>query len=220
MKHFSLKYTLLTYRLDQLWFPIAFWMLFVIVILIISEPSQSADMSLAYLGTAVPLIGGVMAAYAILDDPALELRFATPIRAAQIIIERTLMIFFIQAVCAFSFYIFAKSINVDFSSIGTVLDVHLAWMIPTITLIALGTFGSIVGAQTMIGAFFVGIVWIIQIIIRDGMAINNWKYFYILMGITNPEHPDLHANQLALLGLSLIFFLFSWILLHRQERYI
>ena len=30
MKRFSLKYTLLTYRLDQLWFPLAFLAFFVI----------------------------------------------------------------------------------------------------------------------------------------------------------------------------------------------
>lgn len=220
MKYFSLKYTLLTYRLDQLWFPIAFWILFVIVILIINEPSQSTDMSLAYLGTAVPLIGGVMSAYAILDDPALELRFSSPIRAAQIILERTLLIFFIQAICVFSFLAFTNTLNIDLSSIGNAFDIQLAWMIPTMTLMALGAFGSLIGAQTMIGAFFVGIVWIIQIIIRDGMAINNWKYFYIFMGILNPEHPDLHSNQIALFALSIILLLFAWILLHKQERYI
>ena len=34
-----------------------------------------------YLGFIVPLIGGVLAAYGVLDDPALELRFSTPVRA-------------------------------------------------------------------------------------------------------------------------------------------
>ncbi len=220
MKHFSLKYTLLTYRLDQLWFPIVFWMLFVIIILIMNNPAESSNMSLAYLGTAVPLIGGVMAAYAILDDPALELRFATPIRAAQIILERTLMIFFIQAICVVCFLIFTNLLGIDLSSIGNALDLQLAWIIPTITLMALGTLGSMIGAQTMFGAFFVGIVWIIQIIIRDGMAINNWKYFYIFMGLLNPEHPDLHSNQIALFTLSIGFLLFAWVLLQKQERYI
>jgi hypothetical protein len=220
MKRFSLKYTLLTYRLDQLLFPLAFWAFFVILTLLLSNEEQDFNIARAYIGVAVPLIGGIMAAYAILDDPAIELRFATPIRAAQILFERTVLIFIIQAVSAFAFIIFALLIGVDFAPLGSTLNLHLSWIVPTTVMIALGTFGAILGAQTMIGSFLVGLVWIVEVIIRDGMAINNWKYAYIFMGILAPEHPDLIGNQLALFTLSAIFLFFTWLLLHRQERYI
>lgn len=220
MKRFSLKYTLLTYRLDQLWFPLAFWAFFVLLTLLLGEESQNPNIARAYIGVAIPLIGGVMSAYAILDDPALELRFATPIRAAQILFERTSLIFIIQATCAFAFIAFALLIGVDFSPLGNVLHLHLAWIVPTVALIALGTFGAILGTQTMIGSFLVGLVWIVQIIIRDNMTANNWKYAYIFMGILDPEHPDLIGNQLALFALSAAFLFFTWLLLHKQERYI
>ena len=220
MKRFSLKYTLLTYRLDQLWFPLAFWAFFVILTLLLSNEEQNFNIARAYIGVAVPLIGGIMAAYAILDDPALELRFATPIRAAQILFERTLLIFLIQGVCALAFILFALFIGVDFSALGDSLNLQLSWIVPTILMIALGTFGAILGAQTMIGSFLVGLVWIIEVIIRDAMAVNNWKYAYIFMGILNPEHPDLVSNQLALFAASAAFLFFTWLLLHKQERYI
>lgn len=220
MKRFSLKYTLLTYRLDQLWFPLAFWAFFVLLTLLLGEESQNPNIARAYIGVAIPLIGGVMSAYAILDDPALELRFATPIRAAQILFERTSLIFIIQAICAFAFIAFALLIGVDFSPLGNVLHLHLAWIVPTVAMIALGTFGAILGTQTMIGSFLVGLVWIVQIIIRDNMTVNNWKYAYIFMGILDPEHPDLIGNQLALFALSAAFLFIAWLLLHRQERYI
>ncbi len=220
MKRFSLKYTLLTYRLDQLWFPLAFWALFVITTLLLHDDAQNFDIARAYLGTAIPLIGGIMAAYAILDDPAIEIRFATPIRAAQILVERVAMILLIQIICAIAYVVFSIVIGVDFSPLGNWTDLYLSWLVPTVVLIALGTFGSILGAQTMIGTFLVGLVWIVEIIIRDGMAFNNGKYFYIFMGILNPEHPDLISNQLALLSLSVVFLFFAWMLLHRQERYI
>ena len=220
MKRFSFKYTLLTYRLDQLWFPLAFWAFFVILTLLLSNDKQDFNIARAYIGVAVPLIGGFMAAYAILDDPAIELRFATPIRAAQILFERTILIFIIQAVSALAFIVFALLIGVDFAPLGNTLNLHLAWIVPTITMIAIGTFGAILGAQTMIGSFLVGLVWIIQVIIRDGMAINNWKYAYIFMGILTPEHPDLVGNQVALFALSAAFLFFTWLLLHKQERYI
>ena len=220
MKRFSLKYTLLTYRLDQLWFPLAFWAFFVILTLLLNDQELNFNIARAYIGVAVPLIGGIMAAYAILDDPAIELRFATPIRAAQILFERTILIFIIQTVSALAFIVFALLIGVDFASLGNALNLHLAWIVPTITMIALGTFGAILGAQTMIGSFLVGLIWIIEVIIRDGMAVNNWKYAYIFMGILAPEHPDLIGNQLALFALSAAFLFFTWLLLHKQERYI
>ncbi|MBI5297154.1 MAG: hypothetical protein HY869_16885 [Chloroflexi bacterium] len=220
MKRFSLKYTLLTYRLDQLWFPLAFWAFFVILTLLLGEQVDDFDIARAYIGVAIPLIGGFMAAYAILDDPAIELRFATPIRAAQILFERTALILLVQAVCALAFILFALFIGVDFSPLGSALNLHLSWLVPTVAMIALGTFGAILGAQTMIGSFLVGLVWIIEVIIRDGMAVNNWKYAYIFMGILSPEHPDLVSNQIALFGASAVFLFFTWLLLHRQERYI
>lgn len=220
MKRFSLKYTLLTYRLDQLWFPLAFWAFFVILTLLLREQVDDFNIARAYIGVAIPLIGGFMAAYAILDDPAIELRFATPIRAAQILFERTFLILLVQAVCALAFILFALLIGVDFSPLGDAFALHLSWLVPTVVMIALGTFGAILGAQTMIGSFLVGLVWIIEVIIRDGMAVNNWKYAYIFMGILAPEHPDLAANQMALFALSAAFLFLTWLLLHKQERYI
>jgi hypothetical protein len=220
MKRFSLKYTLLTYRLDQLWFPLAFWAFFVILTLLLGEQVDDFDIARAYIGVAIPLIGGFMAAYAILDDPAIELRFATPIRAAQILFERTSLILLVQAVCALAFILFALLIGVDFSPLGNALNLHLAWIVPTMAMIALGTFGAILGAQTMIGSFLVGLVWIIEVIIRDGMAVNNWKYAYIFMGILSPEHPDLVSNQIALISLTIALLFIAWALLRKQERYI
>jgi hypothetical protein len=220
MKRFSLKYTLLTYRLDQLWFPLAFWAFFVILTLLLNDQEMNFDIARGYIGVAVPLIGGIMAAYAILDDPAIELRFATPIRAAQILFERISLIFFIQAVSVLAFIVFALLIGVDFAPLGNILNLYLSWIVPTIAMIALGTFGAILGAQTMIGSFLVGLVWIIQIIIRDAMTFNNWKYAYIFMGILNPGHPDLVSNQIALFAASAVFLFLTWLLLHRQERYI
>lgn len=220
MKRFSLKYTLLTYRLDQLWFPLAFWAFFVILTLLLNDQELNFDIARGYIGVAVPLIGGIMAAYAILDDPAIELRFATPIRAAQILFERISLIFLIQAVSALVFIVFALLIGVDFAPLGSALDLHLSWIVPTVAIIALGTFGAILGAQTMIGSFLVGLVWIIEIIIRDGMTFNNWKYAYIFMGVFDPNHPDLMSNQIALFAVSAIFLFLTWLLLHRQERYI
>jgi hypothetical protein len=215
-----LKYTLLTYRLDQLWFPLAFWAFFVLMTLLLDDQVQDFNIARAYIGCAVPLVGGIMAAYAILDDPALELRFATPLRAAQLLLERASLIFLIQAFCALSFLAFAAALGVDFSPLGNWAALQLAWLIPTVALISLGAAGALIGAQTMTGAILVGLVWLVQLIARGWFALNNGKYVLIFMGPLMPDHPDLAANQLSLLALAILLLVLAWVLLQRQERYI
>ena len=219
MKRFSLRYSLLTYRLDQLWFPLAFWALFAVIALLLREKDLS--IARAYLGCAIPLVGGILSAYGVLDDPALELRFATPVRAAQTLLERLGLILIVQAVCAFGFQLLCLALGVDFSILGNGFAVQLAWLVPALTLMALGTAGSLLAAQTMTGAFLVGIAWIVELIARGWFAANRiGRYFLVFMGALMPDHPALAANQASLLALAALLFVASWILLHRQEHYI
>jgi hypothetical protein len=219
MKRFSLCYSLLTYRLDQLWFPLAFWALFAVMSLLMRV--RDLYIARAYLGCAIPLVGGIMAAYAVLDDPALELRFATPVRPAQTLLERLDLIFLVQAVCAFGFQALCLALGVDLSILGNWFAVQLAWLVPTLALMALGTAGSLMAAQTTTGAFLVGIAWIVELIARGWFAANRiGRYFLIFMGALMPDHPVLSTNQASLLALAALLFVAAWALLHRQERYI
>ncbi|HSA99228.1 MAG TPA: hypothetical protein VLE49_01160 [Anaerolineales bacterium] len=220
MKRFSLRYTLLTSRFDQLWFPLAFWALFV-VIGILRGPEYILDTSRAYLGAVVPLISGIMAAYAVLDDPALELRFATPIPAAQTLLERLMPTFIIQVLCALTYQVFAITLGVDFlSTFGNWINVQWIWLIPTLSLMALGCFCAIAAAQTATGALLVGMVWIVELVARGWFAYNAGKYFLVFMGPLMPDHPDLFANYISLTALTVAFLFIAWALLHRQERFI
>jgi hypothetical protein len=222
MKRFSLRYSLLTYRLDQLWFPLAILALFVIVCLFINNrPDQVMNTTRGYLGVALPLIAGILAAYAVLDDPALELRFATPISAGQTLFERLGLIFLIQMVSALSFQVFVLGIGGDFSVLGTVWDVQLAWLVPTLAMMALGSLGALAAAQTMVGALLIGVVWIVELIAREWFAAQDgWRYLLVFMGALMPDHPFLRGNQLALVLLAAVLFVAAGLLLRRQERFI
>lgn len=220
MKRFSLRYTLLTSRLDQLWFPLAFWALFVIIG-IIRGPEYILDTARAYLGTVIPLIGGIMSAYAVLDDPALELRFATPIPAVQTLLERLVPTFIIQVLCALTYQVFALTLSVDFfSTFGNWINVQMIWLIPTASLMAFGCFTAFAAAQTATGALLVGMVWIVELVARGWFAYNAGKYFLVFMGPLMPDHPDLLANYISLSALTFAFLFIAWRLLRRQERYI
>ncbi len=220
MKRFSLRYTLLTSRLDQLWLPLAFWALFVIIG-IIRGPEYILDTARAYLGAVIPLLGGIMAAYAVLNDPALELRFATPIPAVQTLFERLAPTFVIQVLCALTYQIFALILGIDFlPTFGNWIYVQMIWLIPTMALMAFGCFCAFATTQAATGALLVGMVWIVELVARGWFAYNSGKYFLIFMAPFMPDHPDLIANHISLSALTFAFLFVAWRLLHRQERFI
>jgi hypothetical protein len=220
MKRFSLHYTMLTAQNSQMWLPLSFWALFMIIGVIRGQ-EYVADTTRSYLGAVIPLIGGIMAAYAVLEDPALELRFATPIPAAQTLLERLGPTFLIQVFCAFTFQAFAYAFKADLSILGGWRDVQLAWLVPTLALMALGCLGSLAAAQSITGALLTGMVWIVQLVARGWFAANNiGQYLLVFMSPLMPDHPALRANQITLLLLACLFFIGGWLWLHRQERYI
>lgn len=215
----ALKYSWLTYRRDPLWFPLAFLALFVVIVLILPNPAARFSIVRAYLGFIVPLIGGILAAYSVLDDPALELRFSTPVRAEQTLLVRLGLILAVSSVCAFAFQVFAGAMGIDLSPLGGLFRVQLIWFLPTLCLAALGCAGALAAAQTAMGAFFAGAVWLIELMMNSWLRVNARPVF-LFLGVIVPGHPDLVLNQIVLFAGSLVLLLISWALLRRQERYL
>lgn len=215
----AFKYSWLTYRRDQLWFPLAFLALFIVIVLILPDPVARFSITRAYLGFIVPLVGGILAAYSVLDDPALELRFSTPVRAGQILLARVGLILAVQAACALFFQLFAGALGIDLSPLGGLFGVQLIWFLPTLCLAALGNAGALAGAQTAMGAFLAGAVWLVQLLMNSWLKLNA-RYVFLFMGVIVPDHPDLASNQLVIFAGSIVLLLVSWALLRRQERYL
>jgi hypothetical protein len=221
VKGYSLRYATLTSKLDQLWFPAALWVLFAFIAIFQRNPKQVAMIACSYLGFVVPLTAGMMGAYAILDDPALELRFAAPIPAWRTLLERLGFIFLIQAAYAVAYQILTAALGSSLSNMGTWPAVQLAWLIPTISLLAVGSVIALAGRKPVAGALMAGLVWLVEVIARGAMAGSDWaKYVLIFMGALMPDHPALVLNQVALASLSMAFLVASWALLRKQERYL
>ena len=215
----AFKYSWLTYRRDQLWFPLAFLTLFIVIILILPHPGVRFSIARAYLGFIVPLIGGILAAYSVLDDPALELRFSTPVRAEQTLLARLGLILAVQAACALVFQLFVSAMGIDLSPLGDLSSVQLMWFLPTLALAALGCAGALVGAQTVMGAFLAGAAWLVQLLMNSWLKLNARPVF-LFLGVIVPHHPDLAINQIVIFAGSVALLLLSWLLLRRQERYL
>jgi len=214
----GLKYSWLSYRRDQLWFPLAFLAFFAGIVLIL-RPGARFNVARAYLGFIVPLIGGILAAYGVLDDPALELRFSTPVRAGQILRARLGLILAVSAISAAIFQIVLGGLGIDLSPLGNLLAVQLVWFLPTLALASLGMAGALAGAQTAIGAFLAGAVWLIQLMMNSWLRANARPAF-LFLGVIAPGDPALLLNRCVLFGGSVALLMISWALLRRTERYL
>ncbi|MEO8503355.1 MAG: hypothetical protein ABI609_05615 [Acidobacteriota bacterium] len=219
MNRSALKYTWLTYRREQLWFPIAFLALFVFISVFMRHPAIRFNLARAYLGFMVPLLGGIAAAYAVLDDPAIELRFATPLSAAETLGTRLGLILGVQTLSALGFEVVVYALRVDLSPLGGLLGLQLVWFTPTLALIAVATFGSLAGAQSAVGAFLAGALWLVQLTMKSWFELNG-KYVFLFMGVFGSAGNDLLMNRVVLLVVSVALLLGAWALLHRQERFL
>ncbi len=169
----------------------------------------------------MPLLGGILAAYAILDDPALELQFSTPRPAWRTLFERQGMILAIVVLFALSFQFCMAVIGIDLSSLGNVALRQLAWAVPCLALMALGSAGAFALAQPAAGTLLISLIWLVELMLRGWFVSSEWaRYFFIYMGIYAPQNPYLIASHASLLTLSALLLAASWVLLKRQERYL
>jgi hypothetical protein len=222
MKTIPFRYNWMTYRRDQFWLPAGMWGLFLILIgFFMDTPNQLSGSVRGYLGMVIPLMSGILAAYALLDDPGLELQFSTPRTALQRMADRLGIVFLVSLISAMLFQVVLWVLGVDISFLGSFFEIQMAWFIPVVAMIGLGSLLALAFTKPTGGALFVGIIWIFQLMLRGWFAWSPWaRYIYLYLGVDKPGHESLVANQLVLAGLSLLFLFGTWMLLKKQERYI
>ena len=216
-----LRYQWFSFRLDQLWLPGALWALFAIVTAFMRASPSYFSVATAYLGFVLPLIGGILGAYAILDDFALELQMTTPRPAWVLLVERLGTIFAIQALAALSFQVYLAAIGLDLAPLGGLLVRQAVWVVPSLACIAFGSALSFIFAQSLPAAMVTALLWLAQLLRRDGFQADPiGRFIFLFLGVRDPHNPDLLGNQLCLSGLSVLFFLIAWTFFKHQERYL
>jgi hypothetical protein len=213
-------YALLTFRLDQLWFPAAIWLLFAVVLWLVK--GNNADVvAMGFMGVALPLLSGILSSYAVLDDPALELTFATPYPAWRLLLSRLGVLLGVDGLCALTFQLFCLALQIDLTRFGDLFTRQFAWLVPCLMMIALGCLAALLMAQSTSGALVVGLVWIVEVMLRGWWMRNEVaRYFFFFTGTFAPDHPYLFECQAAVMALALAAFVTAWALLKKQERYI
>jgi hypothetical protein len=222
MKNFmTWRYTVLTLRLDLLWLPGVLWALFALVTWLKHANAQVFEVAAGFFAFALPLIAGILASSAVLDNPALELHFAAPRPAWRVLLERQGLILALIAVAALTFQMYLLPLNVDVSRLGSPVSRQLAWLVPTLALMGLGCTGAFALKQSMGGALLVGLVWVLQLIGHEWfMQYETTRCVFVFMRAYQPQHPALFINQVTVLGLTLVLFVSAWALFKKQERYL
>jgi len=221
MKTYPFRYVLKTYRMDQLILPASLWGLFAILVLIFRGQDSAYQSARAFVGMVLPMIAGILAAYAVLEDPALELQFSMPTPPWRMLAERLCLVFLVIVVCALTFQLYLGVIGLSLQPLGGLAARQLAWLVPTLNLMGLGCLLALAGARSIPGAMAVGLVWLSQLIGNSWFAHNLvGRYFYLYMGTTHAELPQLRGNQLVLLMFGLVYLFSAWVLIRKQERYL
>lgn len=214
------RYSLRAHLAGQLWLPAAIWALF--VFLVFTQLDYNAkEIAITFPVVVMPLLAGIMAGYALLDDPALELQLASPVSAARMLLRRVGGQLAIVAVLVALFQVVCAAAGLDLSGYGTLLMRQVFWIVPCLTLSALGSTLTLAFSQTTPAVLLISIVWLLQLILRHWIIDHiPARYFFLFTGLFFPQHPAANAIQLSLLVVTAVLFTVSWLLLQRQERYI
>jgi hypothetical protein len=217
----SLSYHLRIYRREHLWLPAGLWGLFAIIVLFMRGDVRAAQAAAAFLGYVVPLMGGVLAASAVVEDPALELQFAAPRAPWRMLLERLALLLVLVTLAALTFQAYLLPLGVDLAPLGGPAGRQLVWLTPTLALMALGSLGALAFVQGTGGALLAGLMWILQLLLRGWFMASGWaRYLFLFLGERWPQSPALPWNRLALLGVAIALTLACALLLEQEERYL
>ncbi len=208
-------------RWDLLWLPGALLALFTLIAALMSGEPRQPDTVKGFLGVVVPLLGGILAAYAVLDDPALELLFASPLSAARLLFRKLAGPALVTAGTALAYMAVMTGLGFDWRAAGGFAEALWSWAVPSAGLVALGCAASLATAQCAGGALVVGLVWIVELVARGWFLRRDpASLLFLFMGTFSPADSRLFANRLCLAAASAALIAAAWGLLLHRERYL
>ncbi len=216
-----LRYHLRIYRREHLALPAGLLALFIIMIGFTHGDPRVYEYANAFLGFVLPLMAGILAASAIVDDTALELQLAAPRAPWRTLVERLALLLALVAVAAFAFQLYLLAVGVDISALGNPAARQLTWLLPSLALMGLSSLCALAFVQGTAGALLVGLIWLMQILLRGWFMNSSWaRYLFLFMRARYTTSPDLPANELCLLGLAVALTAAAGWLLQKEERYL
>jgi hypothetical protein len=216
----KIKYNLQIFQKDLFLFPIAFMALFLLITALMNDNTQ-ASIARSFLGFVLPLIASGLAAYAYLEDKALELKFTTNQKSITFIAKRLSVILIVIILTAFIFQAGLKILNITVPIQVYWLYTQMSWLIPSLFAITLSGVISLVAKSSNLSFSLMGAFWILQVALKGWFAENSiLKFIFYFLATMKPETQDAYTNLISLTILSVVCLILTNILIKKQERYI
>ena len=136
-------------------------------------------------------------------------------------VERLGAILGLAAIGSVLFQLYAAAIGVGLGPYGDLAARQLLWVVPTITLAALGGFAALGFVGSTFGALLAGLVWVAEILLKDWFLMPGWhRYVFLYLAERAPGVAEVPVSQICLTALAILFVAASALLIRREERYI
>jgi hypothetical protein len=166
------------------------------------------------------LLAGMLASSLIIGDPLLEVMMATYTGLSRVVIWRSLLTFSVLLCCSVAYLAWSLSNGIFYARQQGPLFFLLVWLAPVLVTGMLGLFGSLVPRNTALGMVIAAMplmgALLGQQYLNPIQATHPFILPYTYWGAQ--DAPDWWTNRLTLLGIALVFTVWNWWLLRREER--
>ena len=120
-----------------------------------------------------------------------------------------------------AYQLYLAALGVDMSALGNLAARQLTWLVPSLALMGLSSLAALALVQGTGGALLVGLIWLMQILLRGWFVASPWaRYLFLFMRARYTTNPALTANELCLAGLAVALVAAAGWLLRKTERYL
>jgi hypothetical protein len=191
----------------------------------IQGQSNAIELSLFVIEVGAALFAGILASSLIVNDPALEVTMVTREGIHRVVVWRYLLTLFLLLLCSAAYLAWSLANQISYTKQQSSLFLLLLWLVPVLLMSTLGLFGSLITRNAPLGMAIAAIPLGGSLFLYEKLyPIQATRPFFFAYTYLHHAYsggqdvPGWWTNHLVLLGIALVFAVWNWWLLHREER--
>jgi hypothetical protein len=182
--------------------------------------SRAAELSRFVMEPGAGLLAGMLASSLLVGDPLLEVMMATRTGMDGVLTWRSLLSFFLLLLCSTTYLAWSRGLGISYARQQSSLFLLLVWLAPVLVMSMLGLFGSLATRNAALGMVIAAVPLAGSLLLYEKLlSIQATHPFFLSYTYSGGQDaPDWWTNRLALLGVALVFAMWNWWLLRREER--
>lgn len=166
------------------------------------------------------LLAGMLTSSLMVGDPTLEVLMTTRTGLSGVAIWRAGLTFCLLLLCSAAYLAWSLAHGIRYAQQQNPLFFLLLWFAPVLVMSMLGLFGSLLTRNAALGMVIAAIPLAGSLLLSPALlSIQATHPFFISYTYSGGQDaPDWWINRLTLLGVALVFAVWNWWLLHREER--